>query len=917
MTAHFEQHDFQQIPILGLVAESSGSAPASPVNGQLWYDSGAGKLKAYQGGWVILDQDTTYLTGSLALINAGSEVIGKLWTAKDIKDGILANAPVLSVAGKTGTVTLVKADVGLSNVPNTDMTNVSNAASGTLAVARGGTGSGTAPTPGGVMFGQSATVVASTAAGSAGQILISAGAGTPTWATPDQGALPDSWLKNEVKATTLANVSLPPGGTTLTLDGVSLANNDRVLLKKQTALAENGIYIVSGVGTSVVLTRSTDTNTAARMAGAVVKVDLGTKHGGELWSTNFKSSDTLGTTACKWGKFLNTNYGDGEEFLLKYGTSGYGFQIADHNNAPIFAVPLAGGPKVFGDFMGAWNSVFDHAISFTPWGSLKYGNNPYGTEKQIWFCYNTPLDNLTNYNTDTYLESMAIYTPWPRVNDIAISMINSVTMWRCTVAGDAGTPNGTWVPITSNSSLKSIINFGTTGTLPVYAEYVNAYNTTTITLQNPNVLKHGQLITIKNSGFNTVTIAAHSGSIIDGASSFVLAPNQMITLMAATTVWFVSDSYLPGKYELTLAAGTTGQYYRGDKTWQTLDKTAVGLPNVDNTSDANKPVSTAQATAIGLKADKASPTFTGTVTIPTPTAGDNSTKAASTAFVQGEITTALNNAIQGLDAKVSVRAASTGNLTLSGAQTVDTVALIAGDRVLVKDQSTASANGIYVVAAGAWTRATDMNAWTKVPNAFVFVEEGSQADSGWVCSSNAGGTLNTTSITWVQFSQAGVILAGTGLTKSGNTISITPGGVGTTELANLGVTTDKIANNAVTLTTGAGQKVTGTLPVANGGTGATTAPAARTALGVQGTATLNVPALTSGAWTALPNSGSFVNSSVTVIPHIQFMLISSSQVCTLDVRLSGGVVQVKADKTVAVSTISATLSGSAAAGFTA
>ena len=70
-----------------------------------------------------------------------------------------------------------------------------------------------------------------------------------------------------------------------------------------------------------------------------------------------------------------------------------------------------------------------------------------------------------------------------------------------------------------------------------------------------------------------------------------------------------------------------------------LTKSSVGLANVNDTSDANKPVSTAQATAIGLKADKAGPTFTGTVTIPTAAAGTNTTAAASTAYVQAELTT--------------------------------------------------------------------------------------------------------------------------------------------------------------------------------------------------------------------------------------------------------------------------------------
>lgn len=126
---------------------------------------------------------------------------------------------------------------------------------------------------------------------------------------------------------------------------------------------------------------------------------------------------------------------------------------------------------------------------------------------------------------------------------------------------------------------------------------------------------------------------------------------------------------------------------------------------------------------------------------------------------------------QGLDVKASVRAATTANITLSGAQTIDGVSCVANDRVLVKNQSTASTNGIYLVAAGSWTRVTDMDAWTEVPGAFTFVEEGTtNADSGWVCTSDQGGTLGTTAITWSQFSGAGSITAGAGLTKTGNTI---------------------------------------------------------------------------------------------------------------------------------------------------
>lgn len=144
---------------------------------------------------------------------------------------------------------------------------------------------------------------------------------------------------------------------------------------------------------------------------------------------------------------------------------------------------------------------------------------------------------------------------------------------------------------------------------------------------------------------------------------------------------------------------------------------------------------------------------------------------------------------QALDVKDSVRAATTANITLSGTQTIDGVALVANDRVLVKDQTTASENGIYVVAAGAWSRATDADISADVTaGMFTFVEEGTtNADSGWVLTTNAPITLGTTSLTFTQFSGAGQVVAGNGLTKTGNTLD-----VGTASASRIVVNADNI-----------------------------------------------------------------------------------------------------------------------------
>jgi hypothetical protein len=140
----------------------------------------------------------------------------------------------------------------------------------------------------------------------------------------------------------------------------------------------------------------------------------------------------------------------------------------------------------------------------------------------------------------------------------------------------------------------------------------------------------------------------------------------------------------------------------------------------------------------------------------------------------------VDNTTQGLNAKGSVKVATTANIAnlASGApNTLDGVALLQNDRILVKDQTTQNQNGIYLVstlgtgANGVWIRSADMDTWAEVPSAYTWVEQGTiNADTAWVSTADQGGTLGTTNITWVLFSSAGTMIAGAGLTKTGNTI---------------------------------------------------------------------------------------------------------------------------------------------------
>jgi len=174
----------------------------------------------------------------------------------------------------------------------------------------------------------------------------------------------------------------------------------------------------------------------------------------------------------------------------------------------------------------------------------------------------------------------------------------------------------------------------------------------------------------------------------------------------------------------------------------------------------------------------------------------------------------VDSTAQGLNVKGSVLAATTVSITLVGAQTIDGVSVVAGNRVLVKNQSTSSQNGIYVVQTTAWTRATDQT--TPAVGDFTFVESGStQAAQGYIVTSVTGG------VTWTQFSAAGEYTAGNGITITGQSIAFNPTSTGGLQAASGGAsillaTNSGLGTSSSGLAVGAGTGIvvsTGTVAI--------------------------------------------------------------------------------------------------------
>ncbi len=321
---------------------------------------------------------------------------------------------------------------------------------------------------------------------------------------------------------------------------------------------------------------------------------------------------------------------------------------------------------------------------------------------------------------------------------------------------------------------------------------------------------------------NTIRIKKRAASGSAGAPS-TLAPSELAFNENASDLklYYGFGDNGSGEASSIITVGGSGAFF--SKTDTRTANTILAGPT--SGSAAAPTFRSLVATDIPLiTADKVS-NFTGTVTAfrldqlasaTNPVSGVTPTSDAHFA-TKGYV----DSTSEGLDVKQSCKVATTANITLSGTQTIDGVAVSADERVLVKDQSTASENGIYLCKASSWVRSDDLATGANAAGAFTFVEQGStNADIGFVCTTDTA-TVGTNNLAFSTFSSSGNVTAGNGLDKSGNELSVDLKANGGLVIESTEIAVDLAASS-----------ITGTLAVGDGGTGATSASAARTALGL-------------------------------------------------------------------------------------
>jgi hypothetical protein len=614
-----------------------------------------------------------------------------------------------------------------------------------------------------------------------------------------------SW-KNEVACATTANITLSGEQT---IDGVTTSAS-RVLVKNQTTASQNGIYL-SGSGA---WTRTTDADVGTEIIGSAVYVDAGTVNAASAW-VNTNTAITLGTTPIVFAQFGGgATYSAGTGLSLTgnvFANTGVTSLVAGSNitlsgstGAVTISSTSAAGSTLTGTSLAS-NIISSSLTSVGTLSTLTVSGTIYGTTNGnlafdggtltgalLPYTANVTVSgtnnlNPTQLNADiNYINTLSgTTTPTVMLPDIAagreVTIINDTAYTITAYAGTQSQLRGTNCYIYPGSSI-TLVGTGhfTTGD-PAYPFWVATASPiqagTGITVSQPNEYNTQFATTITNSG--VTSLVAGTGISLSGSTGVVTISSTggtgTITSVSGTANQ-ITASTVSGAVTLSLPSAISGITSISATTFTgALSGNASTATTAGTVTTAAQPNITSVGTLTSLTV---SGTITGHASLDLPLTGGTMSgalilNADPVAGLGAATKNYVDAAIAGLSWKNEVACATTANITLSGEQTIDGITT-SSSRVLVKNQTTASQNGIYLSGSGAWTRTTDMTTSAQILGSAVYVDGGTtQSSNAFVNTNTSVITIDTTSITFVQFSGGATYTAGTGLSLVGNTFNNT------------------------------------------------------------------------------------------------------------------------------------------------
>lgn len=534
------------------------------------------------------------------------------------------------------------------------------------------------------------------------------GSASPTYQTP-----------RKVKAASTATVTL--SGSRV-VDGITVSNPDRVLIKDQASAIDNGVYVVQAGA----WTRATDFDTAAEVAGAQVAVQSGTVNGGTQWATSFKSTDTVGTTAMNWtaaGGGVSANIVDAAGDLIV----GTGDNTVARKALGTYGQTIVADPTASGAATILWTHPDARitGVKAATTGNITLSGSQ--TIDGVTLVNGIDLVLVKNQSTASQ-NGVYLYNSggaWTRAAQLATGAWLAGSIVRV----QAGTTNGGTQWATSWKSTDTIDTTAMTWTQ--LGSGGSGIPASAFTSQ-------GTLLAGTGVGTYAAKVTSFDGWVLGGRAS--------------TTDGF---DWLPGVSDYPALCATTQNITLSG--FQTIDGISVNGAFVvlvkNQTTTSQNGVYTASSGAWTRHFMFLGNTDLAGVQIRVQSGAVNGGTSWTTNIKSGQVvgTAAMNWSLVMDSTNRAVKVATTGNITLSGGQTIDGITVVTGDRVLVNNQTTASQNGIYVASTGgAWSRSADASTAAIIAGAAVRVQDGTQGGSEWTTTFKSSDALDTDPMYWYQ-----------------------------------------------------------------------------------------------------------------------------------------------------------------------